>query len=77
LRENIEDVADENGVQEKKNVCLLKREKFLQGKFNVAQGWGMVKRNRMRVCWEYDAWGMRKMRYSVISDQFSVRKEEE
>jgi hypothetical protein len=30
LRENIEDVADENGVQEKKNVCLLKREKFLR-----------------------------------------------
>ena len=26
LRENIEDVADEKGVQEKKNVCLLKRE---------------------------------------------------
>ena len=38
LRENIEDVADENGVQEKKNVCLLKRKKFLQGNFNVAQG---------------------------------------
>jgi len=56
LRENIEDAADENGVQEKKNVCLLKRKKFLQGKFNVAQGWGMVKRNRMRVCLENDAW---------------------
>jgi len=26
LRENIEDVADENSVQEKKNVCLLRRE---------------------------------------------------
>jgi hypothetical protein len=50
LRENVEDVADENGVQEKMNVCLLKRKKFLQGKFNVAQGWSMVKRNRMRVC---------------------------
>jgi hypothetical protein len=50
LRDDIKDVADENGVQEKKNVCLLKREKFLQGKFNVAQGWGMVKRNRMRMC---------------------------
>jgi hypothetical protein len=50
LRENIEDVADENGVQEKKNVCLLKREKFLQGNFNVAQGWSRVKRNRMRMC---------------------------
>jgi hypothetical protein len=57
LRENIEDVADENGVQEKMNVCLLKREKFLQGNFNVAQGWGMVKRNRMRMCLENDAWG--------------------
>jgi hypothetical protein len=57
LRENIEDVADENGVQEKKNVCLLKRKKFLQGKFNVAQGWSMVKRNRMRMCLENDAWG--------------------
>jgi hypothetical protein len=51
LRENIEDVADENGVQEKKNVCLLEREIF-PGNFNVAQGWGMVKRNRMRMCWE-------------------------
>jgi hypothetical protein len=50
LLENIEDAADENGVQEKKNVCLLKKEKFLQGKFNVAQGWSMVKRNRMRMC---------------------------
>jgi len=50
LLENIEDVADENGVQEKKNVCLLKKEKFLQGKFNVAQGWSMVKRNEMRMC---------------------------
>jgi len=50
LRDDIEDVADENGVQEKKNVCLLKRKKFLQGNFNVAQGWGMVKRNRMRMC---------------------------
>ena len=26
LRENIKDVADEDGVQEKKNVCLLRRE---------------------------------------------------
>ena len=26
LRENVKDVADENGVEEKKNVCLLKRE---------------------------------------------------
>jgi hypothetical protein len=50
LRDDIEDVADENGVQEKKNVCLLKRKKFLQGNFNVAQGWGMVKRIRMRMC---------------------------
>jgi hypothetical protein len=50
LLENIEDAADEKGVQEKKDVCLLKRKKFLQGKFNVAQGWSMVKRNRMRVC---------------------------
>jgi hypothetical protein len=50
LRENIKDAADENGVQEKKNVCLLRRKKFLQGKFNVAQGWSMVKRNRMRMC---------------------------
>jgi len=49
LRENIEDVADEDGVQEKKNVCLLEREIF-PGNFNVAQGWGMVKRNRMRMC---------------------------
>ncbi|HXJ11104.1 MAG TPA: hypothetical protein VNH19_02445 [Candidatus Limnocylindrales bacterium] len=49
MRENIEDAADENGVQEKKNVCLLKRKKFLQGKFNVAQGWGMVKRYEMRM----------------------------
>jgi hypothetical protein len=30
LRENIEDVADENGVQEKKNVCLLNIEKFFR-----------------------------------------------
>ena len=30
LLENIEDAADENGVQEKKNVCLLKKEKFLR-----------------------------------------------
>jgi hypothetical protein len=30
LRENIEDVADENSVQEKKNVCLLRREEFLR-----------------------------------------------
>jgi hypothetical protein len=30
LRKNIEDVADENCVQEKMNVCLLKREKFLR-----------------------------------------------
>lgn len=30
LRKNIEDVADENGVQEKMNVCLLKREKFFR-----------------------------------------------
>jgi len=30
LRENIEDVADEDGVQEKKNVCLLRREEFLR-----------------------------------------------
>jgi hypothetical protein len=50
LRDDIEDVADENGVQEKKNVCLLKRKKFLQGNFNVAQGSGMVKRIRMRMC---------------------------
>jgi hypothetical protein len=49
LRENIKDVADEDGVQEKKNVCLLEREIF-PGNFNVAQGWGMVKRNRMRMC---------------------------
>jgi hypothetical protein len=26
LLENIEDAADEKGVEEKKNVCLLKRE---------------------------------------------------
>jgi hypothetical protein len=26
LRENVKDVADEKGVQEKKDVCLLKRE---------------------------------------------------
>jgi len=49
LRENIEDVADENSVQEKMDVCLLEREIF-PGNFNVAQGWSMVKRNRMRVC---------------------------
>jgi len=49
LRDNIKDVADENGVQEKMNVCLLEREIF-PGNFNVAQGWGMVKRNRMRMC---------------------------
>jgi hypothetical protein len=30
LLENIEDVADENGVQEKKNVCLLNIEKFFR-----------------------------------------------
>ena len=50
LLEKTDSGADENGVQEKKNVCLLKRKKFLQGNFNVAQGWSMVKRNRMRVC---------------------------
>jgi len=49
LRENIEDVADENSVQEKMDVCLLEREIF-PGNFNLAQGWGMVKRNRMRMC---------------------------
>jgi hypothetical protein len=49
LRENIKDVADENGVQEKKDVCLLAREIF-PGKFNVAQGWSMVKRYEMPVC---------------------------
>src|SRR5258708_23740593 len=30
LLENIEDVADENGVQERKNVCLLNIEKFFR-----------------------------------------------
>jgi hypothetical protein len=30
LRKNIEDVADEDGVQEKKNVCLLRGEEFLR-----------------------------------------------
>ena len=30
LRENIENVADENSVQEKMNVCLLKRKKFFR-----------------------------------------------
>ena len=30
LLENIEDAADENGVQEKKNVCLLNIEKFFR-----------------------------------------------
>jgi len=30
LRKNFEDVADENSVQEKKNVCLLRREEFLR-----------------------------------------------
>ncbi len=30
LLENIEDVADENGVEEKKNVCLLNKEKFFR-----------------------------------------------
>jgi hypothetical protein len=75
LRENIKDAADENGVQEKKNVCLLKIEKFLQGKFNVAQGWGMVKRNRMRVCcggmqgkWK-GRWCGTERRLSVISNR--------
>jgi hypothetical protein len=32
LRENVKDVADESGVQEKKNVCLLRREEFLMTK---------------------------------------------